>query len=94
LYDSLTTSYYYKYAAESFTAYNSLDPVGFLNFKGRWGDAEYPEDDERQKGKGLLGFKKFVGGPTGVGEKYVYTILQESGPIIHLIFWIMRSIAY
>jgi hypothetical protein len=30
---------------------------------------EYTEDDPRQKGKGLLGFKKYVGGPTGPVDK-------------------------
>lgn len=40
-----------------------------MDFKGRWGDAEYPESDPRQKGKGLLGFKKYTGGPTGPVDK-------------------------
>jgi hypothetical protein len=58
--------------------------VGFLLFAGRWGDEEYPEDDPRQKGKGLLGFKKYVGGPTGpadkqLGRKEVWPESQWSG---------------
>jgi hypothetical protein len=58
--------------------------VGFLLFAGRWGDEEYPEDDARQKGKGLLGFKKYVGGPTGpadkqLGRKEVWPENQLSG---------------
>lgn len=76
VYDPITTSYFYCYtpstdpkATGTFVAYNGQDPTGFLRFKGRWGDAEYPADDPRQKGKNLLGFKKFVGGPTGVAEK-------------------------
>ncbi|KAF1848696.1 uncharacterized protein K460DRAFT_278395 [Cucurbitaria berberidis CBS 394.84] len=59
--------------AGTFTAYASSAstpvPVSFLSFRGRWGDAEYPASDPRQKGKGLFGFKKYVGGPTGVLDK-------------------------
>ncbi|KAF2823080.1 hypothetical protein CC86DRAFT_75920 [Ophiobolus disseminans] len=76
LYDPLTTSYFYRYnpTTSTFTPYNATDPTAFLYFKGRWGDAEYPADDPRQKDKGLLGFKKYGGGPTGVGDKYVHPI--------------------
>jgi hypothetical protein len=59
----------YTYNISTSTFASSRDPIGFLNFTGHWGDAEYPADDARQKGKGLLGFKKYVGGPTGPGDK-------------------------
>jgi len=42
-------------------------PTSFLYFKGRWGDAEYPENDPRQDS--LVGNKKYVGGPTGPLDK-------------------------
>jgi hypothetical protein len=78
LYDPLLTSYTYFYtpspssdsaAIGTFTPYEPASPTSFLTFRGRWGDAEYPADDPRQKGKDLLGFKKYTGGPTGVGDK-------------------------
>lgn len=71
LYDPLLTSYFYGFdtTTSTFTPYNSTDPTGYLNFTGHWGDAEYPDSDERQKGKGLFGFKKYVGGPTGPLDK-------------------------
>jgi hypothetical protein len=76
LYDPILASFYYSYTGPSIsapngklTAYSPEDPVGYLNFTGKWGDMEYPEDDSRQKGKGLLGFKKYVGGPTGPLDK-------------------------
>ena len=52
-----------------FTPSTTSAPTSFLSYQGRWGDAEYPDSDERQKGKGLFGFKKYVGGPTGVEDK-------------------------
>jgi hypothetical protein len=75
-YDPVPASYYYEYtgpsssaSAGTFTAYSDSDPVGYLRFAGQWGDQEYPEDDLRQKAKGLLGFKKYVSGPTGPLKK-------------------------
>lgn len=50
---------------ESLTS-NVLKP-GWLYFTGHWGDEEYKAEDARQDG--LLGFHKFVGGPTGPAFK-------------------------
>ncbi|KAH7378320.1 hypothetical protein BKA66DRAFT_149445 [Pyrenochaeta sp. MPI-SDFR-AT-0127] len=81
LYDPILSSYYYTYtppttSTDPFTGtFTPISPsppdtpTRFLHFTGRWGDAEYPESDPRQKGKGLFGFKKFVGGPTGPADK-------------------------
>ncbi|KZM19607.1 uncharacterized protein EKO05_0004221 [Ascochyta rabiei] len=66
--DAVSSSWMYGFEAESgaFTAYDGA-PVGWLNFGGRWGDAEYPDSDGRQVE--LFGQKKFVGGPTGPVDK-------------------------
>lgn len=66
--DPLLSSYIYKFDAGSgsFAAYNG-EPTGWLGFKGRWGDQEYPESDGRQVK--LFGQAKFVSGPTGPADK-------------------------
>ena len=83
IYDPLKSSYFYTYTPSSsphttsapilgtFTPLRPTPdaPTSFLRFAGHWGDAEYAADDPRQKGKNLLGFKKYVGGPTGPGDK-------------------------
>jgi len=71
LYDPVLSSYTYTYdpTTATFTPANADSPTAFLRFNGRWGDAEYPADDPRQKGRGLFGFKKYVGGPTGPADK-------------------------
>lgn len=63
LYDPLPSAYYYAYTPSSIT-FTPLGPTrdaptGWLYYKGRWGDEEYPANDKRQKD--LLGNKKFVG---------------------------------
>ncbi|KAF2791963.1 hypothetical protein K505DRAFT_308528 [Melanomma pulvis-pyrius CBS 109.77] len=83
LYDPILTSYYYTYtppppatpsstgtpapALTPFTPFAPNDPISYLTFRGRWGDAEFPAADARQRD--LLGNKKFVGGPTGPADK-------------------------
>ena len=66
--DSAKSSFFYSFDPESgaFAAYNDT-PVQWLDFRGKWGDEEYPESDERQAS--LFGYKKFVGGPTGPMDK-------------------------
>ncbi|KAF2711734.1 hypothetical protein K504DRAFT_489547 [Pleomassaria siparia CBS 279.74] len=54
-------------SSSPFNPYNADDPVAFLEYRGRWGDAEYPAGDKRQKD--LAGNKKYVGGPTGPWDK-------------------------
>ncbi|KAI8937932.1 hypothetical protein NX059_005615 [Plenodomus lindquistii] len=69
LYDPVPASYIYSYSEDIFTSFTPDAPTSYLFFNGRWGDAEYPESDPRQAGKGLFGFKKYVGGPTGPADK-------------------------
>jgi hypothetical protein len=70
IWDPVPACYKYVFdaATQTFSS-TGTDPVGWLRFKGGWGDKEYAEEDARQKGKRLFGFKKYVGGPTGPGDK-------------------------
>ncbi|KAF2741400.1 hypothetical protein EJ04DRAFT_480750 [Polyplosphaeria fusca] len=69
LWDPLLSAYYYKFNAGdgSFTPYDSSAPTGWLGFKGRWGDQEYPTSDPRQVK--VFGQAKFASGPTGPADK-------------------------
>ncbi|KAI9645269.1 hypothetical protein NHQ30_006004 [Ciborinia camelliae] len=69
LWDPVLSSYFYTYdiPSASFTAASEGSPVGAMEFVGRWGDAQYPKADRRQKE--FFGFWKFVGGPTGPRDK-------------------------
>ena len=69
LYDPLLCSFLYSYTSDTFTPYTPTAPTSYLSFTGRWGDEEYPANDPRQKGKNLLTFKKYTGGPTGPADK-------------------------
>lgn len=85
LYDPLSTSYMYTYTLGTDSPKRDTDIVkipgyfesvaptdtlaGWLYFTGHWGDQEYPDDDPRQKGKGLLGFRRYGDGPTGPAFK-------------------------
>lgn len=42
-------------------------PLAIMNFRGRWGDQRYPDDDPRQEK--FFGFHKYGGGPTGPWDK-------------------------
>jgi hypothetical protein len=69
LWDPLLSTWYYKVDAGKgeFAAYDEGTPTEWLDFKGRWGDEEYPKSDKRQVK--LFGQAKFVGGPTGPRDK-------------------------
>lgn len=69
MWDPLLSTWYYKFNAQanSFEAYDAATPTGWLYFKGRWGDQEYPTSDKRQVK--LFGQAKFAGGPTGPADK-------------------------
>jgi len=69
LWDPTLNAYFYSYDAKtsSFTAADEKSPVGFMNYRGKWGDQQYPDKDERQKI--FFGFRKFVSGPTGPWSK-------------------------
>ncbi|KAF2757580.1 hypothetical protein EJ05DRAFT_511370 [Pseudovirgaria hyperparasitica] len=63
--DPTKAAYFYKYdlASQVFTPYESSSPVAYLNYNGRWGDQEYPEDDPRQFN--LFGNPRYSSGPNG-----------------------------
>ncbi|KAI8937997.1 hypothetical protein NX059_005671 [Plenodomus lindquistii] len=69
LWDPLLSAWFYKFdaGAGGFTAFGEGIPTEWLDFKGRWGDEQYPDSDERQLV--LFGQAKFVGGPTGPTDK-------------------------
>ena len=86
--DSVKSSYGYKYSAEdgTFTAYGDA-LVEWLEFKGRWGDKAYPDSDDRQVD--VFGQKKWVDGPTGPADKQLdrMEVCSENG-----ITCILRSV--
>lgn len=86
--DSVGSSYAYRFNAASgaFTAYDDA-PVEWLQWRGRWGDKEYPSSDKRQRE--LFGQKKYVDGPTGPVEKQLNRekVCPENG-----ILCIVRSV--
>ncbi|KAG4027118.1 hypothetical protein MFRU_033g00880 [Monilinia fructicola] len=69
LWDPVLSSYFYTYdiPSSTFTAASEDSPLGAMEYKGKWGDAQYAKDDKRQSE--FFGFWKFVGGPTGPWDK-------------------------
>ncbi|ORY08751.1 hypothetical protein BCR34DRAFT_603391 [Clohesyomyces aquaticus] len=71
VWDPLLSAYYYAFNAGdgSFRAFDESGktPTGWLGFKGRWGDQEYPTSDKRQVK--IFGQAKFASGPTGPADK-------------------------
>lgn len=73
LWDPLQSAYFYNYTnttgTPTFSALDALYPTAWLNYRGKWGDEEYPEDDDRQEL--LLGgaVAKYGSGPTGPVDK-------------------------
>lgn len=69
LWDPTLSSLFYNFhpADSSFEGING-SPVQVMNYKGKWGDQQYPDDDERQPFP-FFGFYKYVGGPTGPYDK-------------------------
>jgi hypothetical protein len=68
MWDPVASSWVYESESGNgtFEAFGGA-PVGWLDFRGRWGDEEYPAGDRRQVE--VFGQKKFVGGPTGLVDK-------------------------
>ncbi|KAL6249829.1 Vacuolar protein sorting-associated protein 62 [Rhinocladiella similis] len=69
LWDPVADAYVYSFdnATGLFEAYNAIDPVGWLNFAGRWGDDQLPDDTPGQIN--VFGERKYVAGPTGPRDK-------------------------
>ncbi|PQE19253.1 hypothetical protein CJF32_00010956 [Rutstroemia sp. NJR-2017a WRK4] len=69
IWDPVLSSYFYEYdiANKKFTAADQKSPVSAMEYQGKWGDAQYDSTDPKQKQ--FFGFWKFVGGPTGPGDK-------------------------
>lgn len=68
LWDPTLSSYFYNYSTTSSTFQGiNGSPTAVVDYKGKWGDAQYKEGDKRQKQ--FFGFWKYVGGPTGPGDK-------------------------
>ncbi|KAI1623705.1 hypothetical protein EDD37DRAFT_609915 [Exophiala viscosa] len=67
--DPLASAYLYSYDNSTgvFTAYNGVDPVGWLNSNGQWGDSQLPDSAPGQVD--VFGEAKYVGGPTGPKDK-------------------------
>ncbi|KIY03808.1 uncharacterized protein Z520_00499 [Fonsecaea multimorphosa CBS 102226] len=63
--DPLDNAFFYQFdnSTQQFTAYNGIDPTGWLNFNGIWGDLQLPINTPGQVD--LLGQIKYVSGPTG-----------------------------
>ncbi|KAJ5063897.1 hypothetical protein J3E72DRAFT_395760 [Bipolaris maydis] len=89
VWDPLLSAWYYKFtpSTNKFEAYDGQAPTAWLNFRGRWGDQEYPESDKRQFK--LFGQAKFSGGPTGPADKQLNRekVCPENGKLC-----ILRSI--
>lgn len=60
-------SYTYDVGAKTFAAYNGADPVSFLNFAGKWGDKQLPDNTPGQIN--IFGQRKYTSGPTGPRDK-------------------------
>lgn len=73
LWDPVLNAFWYTYD-ETTTEFKGAEnmglednPVGAMRFKGRWGDQQYSDGDERQYS--FWGWRRFVDGPTGPWDK-------------------------
>ncbi|GME27523.1 Vacuolar protein sorting-associated protein 62 [Neofusicoccum parvum] len=73
LWDPLLSAYYYNYTnatgTPTFTPLDDSYPTAWLNYQGKWGDEEYPEDDDRQQLLFGGAIQKYASGPTGPVRK-------------------------
>ncbi|EKD21492.1 hypothetical protein MBM_00605 [Drepanopeziza brunnea f. sp. 'multigermtubi' MB_m1] len=69
LWDPTLSAYFYNFNGTSST-FESIEgsPLGVMYYRGRWGDQQYPDGDQRQPAP-FFGFRKFVSGPTGPWDK-------------------------
>lgn len=63
--DPTLNAYFYDYCGNS-SMFESVNgsPVAAMEFRGRWGDEQYPAGDPRQP-EPFFGFVKYVSGPSG-----------------------------
>jgi len=66
---ALSNPYTYSYDTntQTFSSYNGVDPVAFMNFAGKWGDKQVPDNASGQVN--LFGQRKYTSGPTGPRDK-------------------------
>ncbi|OBT88770.1 hypothetical protein VE02_02409 [Pseudogymnoascus sp. 03VT05] len=75
LWDPSLNAFWYTYDAvtEEFTGATNIgssehgNPVGAMEFRGRWGDKQYPDRDGRQSW--WWGWRRWVDGPRGAWDK-------------------------
>lgn len=72
LWDPTLNAFWYTYDVDSeeFRGAENMgieNPVGAMAFRGRWGDKQYADGDERQSW--WWGWRRFVDGPTGPWDK-------------------------
>lgn len=83
LWDPTLSAYFYNFHANTST-FEGLNrsPEAAMNFRGRWGDEQYPQGDKRQPPP-FFGFWKYVSGPTGPATKQLNRskICPAGGPL-------------
>jgi len=73
LWDPTLSAYFYNYDGNNrdFSSVDSTSPLGAMNYRGKWGDEEYPDSDPRQERfwPPLVTFRRYSSGPTGPWTK-------------------------
>ncbi|RKF77002.1 putative vacuolar protein sorting-associated protein TDA6 [Golovinomyces cichoracearum] len=66
--DPIKSTFFYNFdrSTETLTSVDN-SPLGIMNFRGKWGDAQYPKGKKGQEN--LFSFRKYVDGPTGPRKK-------------------------
>ncbi|KAJ4386785.1 hypothetical protein N0V93_009683 [Gnomoniopsis smithogilvyi] len=76
--DPVASAYFYRFNSTTSDLTRILQPgsakktsnlTSFIYFSGLWGDAQYPDDNPRQRTVPFFGLKRFVSGPTGPMSK-------------------------
>lgn len=73
LWDPVLNAHWYTFNPTNRTFHGATNmgkagnPIGAMDYRGRWGDQQYGDGDRRQES--WWGWKKFVDGPTGPRDK-------------------------